>query len=110
AVTIVGANETRGTTAVILESLQREECPFTGRIHMVNRKGGTVFGHPAVTSIDEIEGELGIVWLLVGPSGVFETLDAMASRPPRAVIVFSGGFAEAGAADAQERLRRWSQE
>src|SRR5699024_10104483 len=61
------------------------------------------------TSVEEIEGELGIVWLLVGAKTVPTMLDELAKRPPRAVIVFAGGFAETGEHDAQAKLQRWSQ-
>jgi len=110
AVTLIGANETGGTTSVILNSLTRQDCEFSGVINLVNPRGETIFGRTSYTSIDDIDGELGIVWLLVGAHRVLGLLDELAQRNPRAVIIFAGGFAEAGDHDAQAALRRWSEE
>ncbi|MGL3150348.1 acetate--CoA ligase family protein [Microbacterium sp. A82] len=108
AVTLVGANETGGTTGWIMTSLRESTIPFTGTINVVSRRGGTVYGIDAATSLAEVEGELGIVWLLVGAEAVLGLLDELAERRPHAVIVFSGGFAEAGDHEAQATLREWS--
>lgn len=108
AVTLVGANETGGTTGWIMTSLRESTIPFPGKINVVSRRGGTVYGIDAATSLAEVEGELGIVWLLVGADAVLGMLDELADRCPHAVIVFSGGFAEAGNHVAQAALREWS--
>lgn len=108
AVTLVGANETGGTTGWIMTSLRESTIPFPGTINLVSRRGGTVYGIEAATSLADIEGELGIVWLLVGADAVLGLLDELAERRPHAVIVFSGGFAEAGNQEAQDALRDWA--
>ncbi|KRA24715.1 hypothetical protein ASD65_10015 [Microbacterium sp. Root61] len=108
AVTLVGANETGGTTGWIMRSLRDSTIPFPGTINIVSRRGGTVYGIEAATSLAEVPGELGIVWLLVGAEASLGLLDELAERRPHAVIVFSGGFAEAGNHDGQRELREWS--
>lgn len=108
AVTIVGANETGGTTGWIMTSLRESSIPFPGTINVVSRRGGSVYGIESATSLAEVDGELGIVWLLVGAEASLGVLDELAERRPHAVIVFSGGFAEAGDHEAQNALREWS--
>ena len=109
AVTIVGANETGGTTGLIVSSLTRQDSPFPGKVNMVSRHGGQVYGFDAVPSIDDVDGELGIVWLLVNRAATLKLLEDMSGRRPHAVIVFTGGFAEEGDFEAQERLAKWSE-
>jgi acetate---CoA ligase (ADP-forming) len=109
AVTVVGANETGGTTGLIVTSLTRPDSLFRGKINMVSRNGGSVYGFDSVPSIRDVEGELGIVWLLLNRSVTLQVLEGMSGRLPRAVIVFAGGFAEVGNFEAQSKLTKWSE-
>lgn len=109
AVTIVGANETGGTSGWIMHSLTQGDLPFAGRINLVSRRGGTMFGRTAVTSIDEVEGDLGIVWMLISAPQVLDLLPQLETRGVVAVNVFTGGFGEAGNDEAQRQLVTWSE-
>jgi acyl-CoA synthetase (NDP forming) len=106
-VTIVGANAQGGTTSQILAALARPECPFEGRVQLVNRRGGEVNGLPVATDIGQLTGDIGILWLLVGPDPALGVLDALedAGRLPAGVLVFADGFGEV---DGQPRLAAWS--
>lgn len=108
AVTIIGGNERGGTTGTILKNLRSPASTFTGRISIVNRAGGLVYDVPAVTSIEEIEGELGLVWILVPTAHVASVLADIEPRRPRGVVVFPGGYGEVGDWAAQHALRDWS--
>ena len=105
-VTIVGANAQGGTTAQILAALARPEYPFGGRIQLVNRRGGQVNGLPVAEDIGQLTGDIGILWLLVGPHAAYAVLEALedSGRLPEGVLVFADGFGEAG----QSRLAAWS--
>ncbi|KQZ85254.1 hypothetical protein ASD56_02510 [Microbacterium sp. Root166] len=108
AITIVGANESAGTTRLILDSIERFDRPWQGALNLVNPRGGTVYGYSVAETLGDVDGELGIVWLLVKREIVLATLDELAARGARGVIVFSGGFAEQGNAADQLRLAEWS--
>ncbi|GAA5050834.1 acyl-CoA synthetase (NDP forming) [Thermocatellispora tengchongensis] len=108
AVTLLGANERGGTTRLILDSLQDPRCPFQGRINVVGRRGGTVFGIPAATSLAEVDGEIGLLWLLVRGELVLPALRETEDRPPRGAIVFANGFREAGNIAAERELAAWA--
>ncbi|MGN6126759.1 MAG: acetate--CoA ligase family protein [Humibacter sp.] len=108
AITIVGANESAGTTRLILDSIERFDRPWQGALNLVNPRGGTVYGYPVAQALGDIDGELGIVWLLVKREIVLAMLDELAERGARGVIVFSGGFAEQGNVADQQRLADWS--
>lgn len=109
AVTIVGANETGGTCGWIMRSLTEGDLRFAGKINLVSRRGGPMFGRTALTSIDEIDGNLGIVWLLISAPQVLEILPQLENRGVVAVNVFSGGFGEVGNDEAQQALVGWSE-
>ncbi|MCR2799348.1 acetate--CoA ligase family protein [Microbacterium sp. zg-Y818] len=108
AITIVGANESAGTTRLILDSVERFDRPWQGALNLVNPRGGSVYGYPVAPTLADVDGELGIVWLLVKREIVLSTLDELAERGARGVIVFSGGFAEQGNVADQDRLADWS--
>lgn len=108
AVTIVGANETGGTSGWIMHSLTKGNLPFGGRINLVSRRGGIMFGRKSFESIDQIEGDLGIVWLLVSAPQVLEILGDLEDRGVVAVNVFTGGFAEVGNVEDEQKLVEWS--
>lgn len=69
---------------------------YTGAIHFVNPKGGTLFEHPIHTSVDAVPGPVDLAVLLVPPTAVAPTLDACGQRGIRAAIIASGGFREVG--------------
>lgn len=109
AVTIIGANESGGTSGWIMHSLTKGNLPFGGRINLVSRRGGMMFGRKAYESIDQIEGDLGVVWLLVSAPQVLEILSDLEDRGVVAVNVFTGGFAEVGNVDDEQKLVDWSE-
>lgn len=107
-ITLVGANETGGTTRLILDSIERWDAPWQGTLNIVNPRGGSVYGYPVAESLAQVEGDLGVVWMLVKGELVLSMLDELEARQARGVVVFSGGFAERGNIEAQDRLTQWS--
>lgn len=112
AVTLVGANETGGTTKLILDSLRHPSMPFAGTINVVTRRGGSVYGIPAVPSLAEVPGRIGLLWLLMRGEFVLDTLRALEAAPerlPTGVIVFAGDFPDpAAGVDHVAELVAWS--
>lgn len=107
-VTLVGASEKSGATRLVVESLRRESFPFAGRINVVSRSADTVFGLPAVSSVAEIEGDPGLVWLFVRGDTVMDVLAEFRTLP-RGVVVYAGGFREAGNEAGEVELRAWAE-
>jgi acyl-CoA synthetase (NDP forming) len=108
AVTLVGASEKSHVTRVLLANFTREDCPFSGAINLVNPNQSQVMGRPAVSSLAQVEGDLGLVYLLVGSGTCLAILEEAASMSlgsrMAGVVVYAAGFGEAGAVDEQAAL------
>lgn len=108
AVTLVGASEKSHVTRVLLANFTRDDCPFPGAINLVNPNHGQVFGRPTVPSLHDVEGDIGLVYLLVGAGACLTVLEEAVSLDlgsrMAGVIVYAAGFSEAGATDEQAKL------
>jgi acyl-CoA synthetase (NDP forming) len=106
-VVVVGASSDPGKQGSrVLRHLLRHGYP--GRTHVVNRNPAPVQGHTAHASIAALP-EVPDLACVVVPAGAVEgVLDECAAAGVGAAIVFSSGFAEAGAAGArlQESMAR----
>ena len=71
---------------------------FAGRLHAVNRHGGTVGGVPAVRSIAAIGEPVDLVVVAIPAAGVIDAARECADHGVRALVVLSDGFGEAGEA------------
>lgn len=90
----VGATERSVWTRSALANLKTLAYP--GRLHLVNRKGDTVMGQAAATSLREL-GESADLALLMVPSDVLaDTIPELSAAGIRNAVVLSAGFAEAG--------------
>lgn len=107
AVTIIGGNERGGSTRLLLDSLQAPWAGFTGRINIVNRRSPAVYGIPTVPSLDAVQGDVGLAWILLPSTAVVEMVTTN-NRPMSGLVVFSAGFREAGNHDAEAALVDWA--
>jgi len=73
---------------------------YTGAIHLVNPRGGELFGRPVCTDLDAVPDPVDLAVLATPAPAMAETLRACHARGIRAVIVASGGFKEVGPAGA----------
>jgi acyl-CoA synthetase (NDP forming) len=107
-VAIVGASD---DTAKWGHHLAREllKVPTSRAIHLVNRRGGTVMGRPAVTSLRQVDDQVDLVAITVPASGFLDALDDALAAGARAVVAITAGMSETsdeGAALEREALRR----
>ena len=78
-------------------------------VHLVNRRGGTVLGRPALRSLREVEGTVDLVAICVPLSGFLEAVDDALAVGARALIVITAGLGEIsedGRAIEVEAVRR----
>ncbi len=71
-------------------------CNYQGAIHLVNPRGGVLFGRPVVTHISLAPDPLDLAILLIPATAVPEALRACGERGLRAVVIGAGGFRETG--------------
>ncbi len=98
-VMIVGASSKPGTLGHTTVVNMLEHSDFDGEVHLVNPKGGELFGKPLHASVAAVPAQgIDVALLLVPAESAVETLRACAEKGVRYVIVFTGGFAELGEA------------
>jgi len=69
---------------------------FRGHFHPVNPGAGEVFGMKAVQRVSELPGNIDFATVILKSSLVLRTLDELAGRGIRNILLISSGFAEAG--------------
>lgn len=107
-VTIVGASENAAPARHLMANLFDGDAPFGGQINLINRSRPTLYGRTALASTADVEGDPGLVILLVGSPHCLPALRGF-SHLPQGVVVYSSG-AESGFDDVERYLRQWSYE
>ncbi len=69
---------------------------YKGAVHLINPKGGSLFGQPMYASVLEIPDPVDLAILLIPAALVFGAIEQCAERGIKAVIIGSGGFRETG--------------
>ena len=106
AVTLVGASPGDGITEHLLDNLLREDLPFKGPIHLVNRRGPVIRGIRAAKSTADVPGDPGLAVMLISPNSTVEALEGFCCLPVG--VVAYGAGAEAGFGDAERAIAEWS--
>ena len=78
-------------------------------VHLVNRRGGTVLGRPALTSLVDAGEPVELVAICVPISGFLDAVDDALAAGAQAIVAITAGFSEtdeAGAALEAEAVRR----
>ena len=78
---------------------------YSGAIHFVSQKAGTLFERPLYTGIAQVPDPVDLAVLIVPPNAMPETLEACAQRGIRAAVIVTSGFREAGAEGAALEAR-----
>ncbi|MFJ7156521.1 acetate--CoA ligase family protein [Streptomyces sp. NPDC101118] len=96
-VAVVGASDdpAKYGHAVAAQALR---APGRRPVHLVNRRGGTVLGRTAATSLAEIGEPVELVVVSVPAAGFEAAVDDALACGARAIVAITAGFAEAGAA------------
>lgn len=102
-VAVIGASEKNPWARFVLRTLTT--LGFSGRLHLVNKRGGAVLGHETVTSARAIGEPVDAAFIMVPAAVLEETLTDMAEAGIRNGVVVTSGFAEVGADGAREQDR-----
>ena len=95
-IAIVGASPTPGALgASVLANLERNA--FAGQIYLVNPKRDEINGRPCVNSIEQLPEGIDVAVLAIPQAAVLDAVRQLAARKVGAAVIFSAGFAEAGA-------------
>lgn len=77
---------------------------FQGRIHPVNPKHAQIDGVACSASIQDLPRDIDLALILLPAHGVAQALEECAQQGVATAISIAGGFAEAGAPEAQQKL------
>lgn len=69
---------------------------FDGPVYPVNPKRDTVQGLKAYPSLQDIPGEVDFILIAVPAASVLDVMQDVPNKNPKAVMIFSSGFAETG--------------
>jgi acyl-CoA synthetase (NDP forming) len=97
-VAILGASERSRWARTAFDNLV--ESGFDGPIHLVNRRGGAVFGRTAVARCTDIGESVDLGVILVPIEATEDALRDLNAAGARAAIMLTSGFAETGAEGA----------
>ncbi|MFJ7956455.1 acetate--CoA ligase family protein [Streptomyces sp. NPDC096319] len=96
-VAVVGASDDPAKYGHAVAS-QALRAPGRRPVHLVNRRGGTVLGRKAATSLAEIGEPVELVVISVPGTGFEEAVDDALACGAKAIVAITAGFAEAGSA------------
>jgi acetate---CoA ligase (ADP-forming) len=104
-IAVIGASRTPGSIGrAILENLIRDR--YRGELFAVNPRASEIAGRPCHPTIAAIGRPIELAIVTVPAAAVEDVIRQCASCGVRAAVVISAGFAEAGAAEAEQRLRK----
>lgn len=93
-IAIIGASERNTYACLAVQNLKA--VGYSGMLHMVNPRGGTIFGQEAVASCAAIVEPIDAAFLCVPVAGVCDAMREAAQAGIRNVVILAGGFAEIG--------------
>ncbi len=102
-IALVGASERSTWSNAAWGNLQR--LGFTGKVHLINRKGGAPYGQPAATSCAAVGEPIDIALLMTPTDGLEAALADLAAAGVRNAVALTSGFAEMGPDGAARQLQ-----
>jgi acetate---CoA ligase (ADP-forming) len=93
-IAVLGASERPSIGRTLIESLER--FGFPGAVYPINPKYGEILGKPCYASLADLPGDVDAVAFCVGHAHALEHVRLAAQRGVGAVVIFDGGFGEAG--------------
>lgn len=103
-IAIVGASDNSRWSRAAFDNLT--QAGFSGALHLVNRRGGTVHGRASVPRCADLPPGVDLGVLLVPAHAAMVALEDLAAAGVRSAVILSSGFAETGSdgADRQQSL------
>lgn len=93
-IAVVGASERPSLGRTVLRSL--EALAYRGAVYPVHPRRATVLGRRCYATLDEVPGPIDLAALALARERTMAEVERAARRGVGALVVFSGGFAEAG--------------
>src|SRR5262249_61426696 len=94
-IAVLGASERPSIGRTLIESLERFDFP--GPVYPINPKYGEILGKPCYPSLADLPQAVDAVAFCVGHAHALEHVKLAARHGAGAIVIFEGGFGEAGA-------------
>lgn len=94
-VAVVGVSNSIDNLGWII-SVNLQACGFQGPIYEVGPRGGSIFGRPIYTALEEVPGPVGLAVFLTPASVVPGLMEQCGRLGIKRVVIESGGFQEYG--------------
>ena len=101
-IAILGASERPSVGRTLIEALDR--LGFPGPVYPINPKYDTLLGRPCYASVSDLPRDVDVLAFCVNHTRVLEHMRPAAERGVGAVVIFDGGFGEAGP-EGRRRVR-----
>lgn len=85
-------------------AIARNALSYSGKLYLVNNKGGHFEGQTLYTSLDDINDTIDTAVLTIPSCRVLETIEALIPKGVKNLIIVSAGFKEIGDTQSEERL------
>ncbi|MDR2905014.1 MAG: acetate--CoA ligase family protein [Helicobacteraceae bacterium] len=85
-------------------ALAKNALSFKGELYFVNAKGGELMGKPLYKSVPEIPGDVDTAVIGIPGKFILDTIEQLAAKKVKNVIVTSAGFKEVGDLEGEEKL------
>lgn len=85
-------------------AIARNALGYSGKLYLVNNKGGDFEGQKLHTSLDDINDTIDTAVLTIPSCRVLETIEALIPKGIKNLIIVSAGFKEIGDTQSEERL------
>jgi len=109
-IAVIGASEGMTATgapklgAAVLEHLIAHR--YRGKIYPINPRGGVLGGRPVYATLDQVPDDIDLALIVVPVESCLKAIDDCVAKRVKGAVVFTSGFAEAGAPDLQDELLR----
>jgi acyl-CoA synthetase (NDP forming) len=98
-IALIGATDKSDWSATTFRNLMT--TGFAGEVYLVNPRGGTVHGHDALASIEELPDTVDLAYVMVSAPNVLGVLRELAFRDIRNAVILTAGFGETGESGRQ---------
>lgn len=85
-------------------AIARNALAFSGKLYLVNTKGGNFEGNPLYRSLSEINDTIDTAVVTIPSCHVIETIEELIPKGVKNIIIVSAGFKEIGDTQSEERL------
>lgn len=91
-------------------AIARNALTFSGKLYLVNTKGGNFEGHHFYPSLNDIDDTIDTAVITIPSAHVMETIEALIPKGVKNIIIVSAGFKEIGDTRSEERLSELAQQ